>query len=308
MSDRPELAPPPPDTNEPANPGMLNFSDLEGLAQQAQATSSDVEEGQGDVNQEQFSTEPQPPDVQDKVATDIPNLVSELGFKSPEELKKSFKEQHATITRLSQERSNMSKEMEAFKQLVMSQMAQTQHSVMPQGQATDLNAELYKEIAPFVQQEVVNAVKMTTATNKIMSKRSENPEEFDDLKPYMIQIIQQNPHLEMMPDGLDQAYDKAKAYRDSYVRTQFNRVLGVDIDKLRAVLAGQEQTQGQGGNLSAALATAATVPTSTPGSNTPMSEKKIDYTSEIKKAQQSGDIDRVVQLTVMRDSRKTNKK
>jgi hypothetical protein len=301
-----KIAPPPPDSNEPANPGMPNFADLEALAEsQNKALSSQGLEGQGEET-ETPQPDGQPPEQDKDTSEPIDSLVGELGFKSPEELKKSFKEQHATITRLSQERANMTKEMEAIRQMVMAQMQQ--RTPMPQGQGEELNAQLYKEIAPFVQQEVAQAVKYTSTLNKVMAKRAENPEEFDDLHPYMVEIVKANPHLEMMPDGLSQAYERAKEFRNSYVRKNLASVLGVDVDKLKTLLESQgtPAPQQDQGNLSEAMAA-----TAVPGSSAPQqrgSEQKIDFASEIKKASEAGDIDKVTALSIARAQRQNAKK
>lgn len=294
----PEIAPPPPDTNEPANPGMPSFADVEAMAERDQALSSQVVEGQGEETSNTIPVN-EPPAQQDKEATDIQALVTELGFKSAEDLRKSYKEQHATITKLSQERSNMAREMEAIRQMAMSRMQTPQPAFQqPQGQGEAINAQLYKEIAPFVQQEVANAVKYNTTVSQVMAKRNANPEEFDELRPYMVQIVQANPHLEMMPDGIEQAYNKAKEYRDTYVRKNLSSVLGIDIDQLRSLLGSQGTPQQSTTALSDAMAATAVPTSSTAKGGVP--GQRVDYNSEIKKAQANNDIDKVVALTFAR--------
>lgn len=294
----PEIAPPPPDTNEPANPGMPSFADVEAMAERDQALSSQVVEGQGEETSNTIPVN-EPPAQQDKEATDIQALVTELGFKSAEDLRKSYKEQHATITKLSQERSNMAREMEAIRQMAMSRMQTPQPAFQqPQGQGEAINAQLYKEIAPFVQQEVANAVKYNTTVSQVMAKRNANPEEFDELRPYMVQIVQANPHLEMMPDGIEQVYSKAKEYRDTYVRKNLSSVLGIDIDQLRSLLGSQGTPQQSTTALSDAMAATAVPTSSTAKGGVP--GQRVDYNSEIKKAQANNDIDKVVALTFAR--------
>jgi hypothetical protein len=237
----------PQEVSQPEPAPMMKFSELEAMADQ-----------QADKGLEQVSDQ-QPPVEPVQVAEDpVQKALAESGFKSIEELVKSQKEGHATITKLSQERAALQRDMEAlaqFPQLLAQQVQQrqgqpTQPVQPPQGQPDSLTVELFKDMAPFVDQlieqrasqiasQVVDQkLTMRELGTRVNAKRAENPEEFDDLRPIMVGILKENPHYEAHPQGLDIIYDKAKQVRDSRIANITQKIFGADVpvDKIREAI------------------------------------------------------------------------
>ena len=284
---------PPMEAQQPEPQPMMKFSDLEAMTEQAQEDKGvNLEEGQNVAPVE--GQAPEDP---------VQKVLAETGFKSIEELVKSQKEGHATITKLSQERAQWQRDMEAlaqFPQMLATQM-QKQPPVQPtqpQGQPDSLTAELFKDMAPFVDQlvekramEIASNVvdqklTMRELSGKVVAKRAENPEEFDDLRPIMQNILKERPQYEAHPDGLNVVYEMAKQVRDNRIASLTSKLLGEDIplDKFREAIKlvmGGQQPQGQPPAQNTPPASpAAYVPPS--NANTPpMTQKPTNYDSEI---------------------------
>ena len=288
---------PPMEAQEPEPTPMMKFSDLETMVDQAKASEDKGEKldnGQG-----------QPP-VEGQAPEDpVVKALAETGFKSVDELVKSQKEGHATITKLSQERAALQRDLEAmaqFPQMLQQQMrtqpTQAQQLTQPQVQPDSLTVELFKDMAPFVAEmvrkqamEIADHVvdqklSMRELSSKVAAKRAENPEEFDDLRPIMQHVLQQNPHYEAHPDGLNAVYEKAKMMRDARLAKMTETLFGTDLplDKVReaikVVMAGQ-QPQAQPQQVGQTMADPSSyVPPA--GANTPpMNQKATNYDSEI---------------------------
>ena len=275
---------------------MMKFSELESMVAESKEAETDkgvnLEEGQG-----------QPP-VEGQAADDpVAKVLAETGFKSVEELVKSQKEGHATITKLSQERAALQRDMEAMAQFpqLLAQQIQGQRQAQPappQGQPDSLTAELFKDMAPFVDQLIAaraqeiasnvvdHKLSMRELGGKVASKRAENPEEFDELRPVMMSILKENPHYEAHPDGLNVVYDKAKEVRDSRIASLTSKIFGegVSVDKIREAL--RLVMEGQTGQAQVPPAQQAPVNPSSyvPPANAgtpPMVQKQQNFDSEI---------------------------
>lgn len=280
--------------SEPQQPPT--FGDLEKMIDDAKA--AEVDKGQQLEGQTPPPGEPAP---QDKV-DDLSRALEGTGFKSLDDLVKSQKEAHATVTRLSQEKSAILRDMAAlhqFKDMVLAQQGQAQ----PQGQAVkpgedpSIEDELLQAMAPKLQkiidQRLSDGLTYVKMAERISAKRSQNPEEFDELRPIMEQIVQKNPQLEMMPNGLDVLYENAKKVRDQRVEKlssmTFKRLMpDVPLDKiqeaLKAIISGQLPQQSQTASEVVAAAPnpqAGYVPPSSAG-QPPFTQKPIDYDAEIK--------------------------
>ena len=272
---------------------MMKFSDLEAMTTQAQEDKGvNLEEGQ-----------PQPLEPQGQAPEDpVQKALADTGFKSIDELVKSQKEGHATITKLSQERAQWQRDMEAlshFPQMLANQVQQQPPAPqVPQGQPDSLTAELFKDMAPFMEElvdkrlmertpQVVNhRLLMDKLEAKVIAKRKDNPEEFDDLRPIMQNILKERPQYEAHPDGLNMVYDLAKQVRDNRIANLTQKLLGEDIpldkfrEAIRLVMGGQQQQAPPPVQNTGQANPAAYVPPS--NANTPpMTQRPTNYDSEI---------------------------
>lgn len=280
---------PPMEAQQAEEPQMMKFSDLEAMTDKG----TNLEEGQMPP-QEPPGQAPEDP---------VMKALAESGFKSIDELVKSQKEGHATITKLSQERAALQRDMDAlaqFPQMLQAQMrTQPQpQPTPPQGQPDSLTAELFKDMAPFMDQlieqrasqiashVVDQKLSMRELGSKVNAKRSENPEEFDELRPIMQNILRERPQYEAHPDGLNVVYDMAKQVRDSRMASLTSKLLGDDIplDKFREavklVMSGQMGSTGPPQQTMQPVTPSSYVPPS--NANTPpMNQKQTNYDSEI---------------------------
>lgn len=280
---------PPMEAQQAEEPQMMKFSDLEAMTDKG----TQLAEGQS-----------QPPGTEQVAEDPVVKALAETGFKSIEELVKSQKEGHATITKLSQERAALQRDMDAlaqFPQMLQAQMRTqpTPQPTQPVGQPDSLTAELFKDMAPFMDQlieqravqiasnVVDQKLSMRELGSKVNSKRAENPEEFDELRPIMQNILRERPQYEAHPDGLNVVYDMAKQVRDNRMANLTSKLLGDDIpldkfrEAVRMVMNGQ-----MGNNPVPPQQTTQPVNPSTyvPPSNAntpPMNQKHTNYDSEI---------------------------
>ena len=278
---------------------MITFADLEKMVDENEKS---VASGQGPTIQES-TDQPVAPEqtAPDKPVDPLAEALSKKGFKTPEDLLKSYEEAHATITRLSQDRAKMAQDMDVLMQM-QNQMVQSQQAQQPQntGQG-DFNDELYKEIAPRVQAEaraqaqaILHEERMKF---KVQEKVQANPEEFQELNPIMLQLLQQYPQVGALPNGFEMVYEKAKEVRGQRVGRLLKSVFGnnVDMDKMREFFksGGAEATPppvSQETGLNQDVARAAYLPGSS--STSQQSQKPVDYNTQVQNLLQSPSIDR----------------
>lgn len=279
---------------------MMTFNQLETMVNEAKEAEPQPDKGEAVSGQ-------QPPDGQGQAEDPVSKVLADTGFKSVEELAKSQKEGHATITKLAQERAALQRDMEAlvaFPQMIMKQMqgqqTDPQHPVQPQGQADSLTAELYKDMAPFIQQDierraaeiasnvVEQKITMRELGSRVNAKRSENPEEFDELRPIMVNLLQNNPHYEAHPKGLEIVYDMAKHVRDQRIAKITSKIFGegVSVDKVREalqmVMGGQPPAPAAPNQQTAAPINPGAYVPPTGATTPPMTQRPKDYDHEIK--------------------------
>jgi hypothetical protein len=291
-----DTAPPLETTQEPQpDPNrMMTYTDLEN---QIKAT----EEAQAGQGQPQVSDQQVAPPSEDKSVDPFTDALQKKGIKTPEDLLKSYEEAHATITRLSQERAKMAQDMDVLMQMqnqfVQSQQAQPQ----VQGQG-DFNDELYKEIAPKVQAEarmqaqaILHEERMRA---KVESKVRENPEEFQELNPIMLKLLEQYPQVSALPNGFEMVYEKAREIRTQRVGKLLKNIFGpdVDMDKMREFFksGGGQSTQPpvqQEPAINQDVARAAYLPGSST-STSQHSQKPVDYDTQMRNLLQTGPQDR----------------
>lgn len=299
----------PPVEAQPEEQPMMKFAELEAMVEQQKA--EDQDKGL------EVSTGQEEPQAQPgQVAEDpIAKALTESGFKSVEELVKSQKEGHATITKLSQERAALQRDMEAmaaFPKMLQNAAQQGRSQAQPQppqGQPDSLTLELFKDMAPFVDQLVAaraEEIAGTVVEKKLFEKTQlqkeadlkKNDPEYDSVKPFMIHYLKNNPHIDVLPNAFEIAYPAAKKFREEYLRKQsenttnmaFSNLLpGVPVDKIKEAFKSfliQQGVTGQPGESQAPTQQAPQVnPTSyvpPAGANTPpMTQKSINYDSEI---------------------------
>jgi len=172
-------------------------------------------------------SQPQPPD-----ALSQDNFLETTGFKSFDEAAKSLKEGHATITKLSQEKSQLEGALQANYQ------QQQQPPVV--GQGGDFYEDPVANVERIVDRRLTGQMQTIQAQQAIERVRNENPDKFDALKPITQQVFAEKPHLNNMGEaGLRQAVEEAETRRKTYLEG-----LSDEIDALK------QQKQGQGGTLS----------------------------------------------------------
>ena len=277
------------------------FADLEKMVEDGKA----AEQG---ANSQPVSDQAQPPQSPEGQAPADPfsEALSKKGFKAPEDLLKSYEEAHATITKLSQERSRLAQDMEVLMQI---QNAYAQSNPQATQQTTDgqggFDEELYKEIAPKVRQDVAREVDQRVEAklheivlkSKVEQKMKENPEEFNDLNPIMLNLLKQYPQVGALPNGFEMVYEKAKEVRQNNVNRMVKGIFGkdIDMDKMRAFFASQQgqaqPTEPQTQTTNQDLARAAYLPAGSTIHAT-QNDKPIDYDSQIKGLMQNGKVTR----------------
>jgi hypothetical protein len=292
------------------------FADLEKMVEDGKAAEQGAES-------QPVSDQAQPPQSPEGQAPADPfsEALSKKGFKAPEDLLKSYEEAHATITKLSQERSKLAQDMEVLMQI---QNAYAQANPQATQQTTDgqggFDEELYKEIAPKVRQDVAREVDQRVEAklheivlkSKVEQKMKENPEEFNDLNPIMLNLLKQYPQVGALPNGFEMVYEKAKEVRQNNVNRMVKGIFGkdIDMDKMRAFFASQGQTDGQQtqtqpqpSTTNQDLARSAYLPTGSASSaNSQVTQKPEDYKAQIKsyldpnRKMQRDDPDKVLDL------------
>lgn len=299
------------------------FADLEKLVEEGQAAA-----GQGaDDQQLSDQTQPQQAQTPDGQAPADPfaEALTKKGFKAPEDLLKSYEEAHATITKLSQERSKLAQDMEVLMQIqnAYAQANQPGNVQTPDGQG-GFDEELYKEIAPKVRQDVAREVEQRVEAklheivlkSKVEQKMKENPEEFGNLNPIMLKLLAQYPQVGALPNGFEMVYEKAK---EVYNKNNRNLVASVEkpitesvLDKvtqmlksigLNVSLDAQDFKKQNESTTNQDLARSAYLPAGSASSaNSQVTQKPEDYKAQIKgyldpnRKMQRDDPDKVLDL------------
>jgi hypothetical protein len=289
-----ETAPPLETTQEQPDPNrMMTFTDLENQV----AADELAQAGQGQP--QQVSDQQVAPPVEDKPVDPFTDALQKKGIKTPEDLLKSYEEAHVTITRLFQERAKMAQDMDVLMQM-QNQFAQNQTAPAAEGQG-DFNDELYKEIAPKVQAEARAQAQAILQEERMRMKVTEmvkaNPEEFQELNPIMLKLLEQYPQVGALPNGPEMLYEKAKEVRTQRIGRLLKSVFGpeVDMDKMREFFksSGGQSTQPPVQNEPAVnqdVARAAYLPAGSSASQ--QTQKPVDYNTQIQNLIQSGPKDR----------------
>jgi len=272
---------------------MMTFTDLEN---QVKADEQALAAGQG---QQPTLTDQQAAPSEDKPVDSFTEALQKKGFKTPEDLLKSFEEAHATVTRLSQDKAKLAQDMDVLMQM-QNQFVQSQQSQPQANGQGDFNDELYKEIAPKVQAEaraqaqaILHEERMKL---KVQDKIRENPEEFQELNPIMLKLLEQYPQVGALPNGFEMVYEKAKEVRGQRVGRLLKSVFGgdVDMDKMREFFksggANATQPPAAEAGLNQDVAKAAYLPGTT--STSQSSQKPIDYQTQMQNLMQSGPTDK----------------
>jgi hypothetical protein len=230
---------------------------------------------------------PQAPQVAD------PNeFLNKTGFKSLDDAAKTLKEQHATITRLSQERKQYEQALQAMYQ---KPSATQEPTPSKGGQGTDFFDDPEGTVAKIADQiaerRVRETVQQLEAKQIIDRVKGENPARFEALRPIAQQIYVERPYLNTLgEEGLRQAMQEAENRRAQYLADlkaeQFPEQAndsGVSADlKEQAkaeVLSDMQRAQ------------AATIPQG--GVSRPISD---DIRQKMKEAQSKGDIDALLDM------------
>ena len=281
---------------------MPTFSDLERIAAESLEAGEKAQVPVEDKDEEQKGLEGQAPAVPDK--SDFQGKMQKHGFKSEEDLLKSFEEAHAKITRLSQSEAETRRQLDGLA-FQYNQAVNALQTKQGQGEVQG-NEALFQEVAPLVERMVNQKIQGIAANiefkenlKMVNAKKSQNPEEFNELVPIMAEIIKRNPHLDR-PDQLDTIYEQAREVRNTQASKLLSLALGsdVDMDKVREFFGKKKEGQGSGQQSQEDLK-AAFVPASASGGRS-VETKQRDWNAEIKKAQEAGDVSKVVDLTYRR--------
>jgi hypothetical protein len=295
----------PQEDQTPEQQPMATFADLEKIAEESRKAGEGQDEGSIEDKGSQDNEGAQvPPQGADK--DEFSAKLEKHGFKSTEDLLKSYENAHAKITQLSQSSAETKRQLDALG-YQYNQILQVMEQASKQGQVPPANQELFAEVAPLVEQmvnqkigQVQAAIDFKANKDAALSKRSKNPEEFDELLPIMTEVIRRNPHLNSA-DQLDTVYETAKQVRTQQIGKLLSTAFGpnVDMDKVRKFFSkdGTPEQSQQPANQDSLRA--AHIPPSQGGSGK-LPEGKNDYSSEIRKARDLGDVDNVVKLTLKR--------
>lgn len=149
-------------------------------------------------------------------AADPNDFLSKTGFKSLDDAAKTLKEQHATITRLSQERKQ-------YEQALQSMYQKPAADPTPvKGQGADFFDDPEGTVAKIADQiaerKVAEKVQQLEAKQIIDRVKSENPTRFEALRPLAQQIYIERPYLNTLgEEGLRQAMQEAENRRAQYL-------------------------------------------------------------------------------------------
>jgi hypothetical protein len=245
----------------------------------------------------QVQATPQPADAGGQVPAATPaapeapqDFLEKTGFKSLEDAAKTLKEQHATITRLSQERKQFEQALKA------SYVAPSQTPPAPSaGQGADFFDDPERSVMRIAEQiadrKVSEKVQQLEAKQIIERVRADNPQRFEALRPLASQIYIEKPYLNNLgEEGLRQAMEEAESRRRAY------------LADLKAELFADENTSGASQpDLKAQAkaevlsdiqrAQAATIPQG--GTSRPISD---DIKQKMKEAVSKGDVDSLLDM------------
>jgi hypothetical protein len=195
----------------------------------------------------------------------------------------------------------MAQDMDVLMQM-QNQFVQSQGTQPQANGQGDFNEELYKEIAPKVQAEARMQAQAILQEERMRSKVTEmvraNPEEFQELNPIMLKLLEQYPQVGALPNGPEMLYEKAKEIRTQRVGRLLKSVFGpeVDMDKMREFFksGGGQATQPpvqQESAVNQDVARAAYMPGSST-STSQHSQKPVDYDTQMRNLLQTGPQDR----------------
>ena len=227
------------------------------------------------------------------------DFLEKTGFKSLEDAAKTLKEQHATITRLSQERKQFEQALKA------SYVAPSQTPPAPSaGQGVDFFDDPEKSVMRIAEQiadrKVSEKVQQLEAKQIIERVRADNPQRFEALRPLASQIYIEKPYLNNLgEEGLRQAMEEAESRRKAY------------LADLKAELFADENQSGEPTDLKAQAkaevlseiqrAQAATIPQG--GTSRPISD---DIRQKMKEAVSKGDVDSLLDMKFQENKIITN--
>jgi len=130
---------------------------------------------------------------------------------------------------------------------------------------------------------------------KVQDKIKENPEEFQELNPIMLKLLEQYPQVGALPNGFEMVYEKAKEVRGQRVGRLLKSVFGpdADLDKMREFFKSSgtaSSPPAQEAGLNQDVAKAAYLPSA--GSASQNSQKPVDYQTQIQTLMQTGPTDK----------------
>lgn len=218
------------------------------------------------------------------------DFLAKTGFKSYEDAAKTLKEQHATITRLSQEKKQIEQALQATYQPA------TTAPPVKSGQGADFfddpEGSVIRLAEQIAERKVSEKVQQLEAKQIIDRVRLENPKRFEELRPIAHQVYMEKPYLNNLgEEGLRQAMEEAESRRKSYLAdlkaelfsTDDETTSGVPIDlKAQAkaeVLSEMQRAQG------------AMIPQG--GVSRPISD---DIKQKMQEATKKGDVDALLDL------------
>lgn len=147
------------------------------------------------------------------------DFLSKTGFKSLDDAAKTLKEQHATITRLSQERKQYEQALQA-----MTQQPAVSQPAPVKGQGPDFfddpEGSVMRIADQIAERKVQERFQQLEAKSIIDRVRSENPARFEELRPLAQQVYIEKPYLNNLGEqGLREAMQEAENRRASYINS-----------------------------------------------------------------------------------------
>lgn len=208
---------------------MKKEYDEEPLTGQLEDEMPPSDEGQGEKTEEE-SLSP------------FEELRRKKGFKTADDLADSYVQAERLISDLGEKNAKMLERLERLENLVKQGIV-SPRSYMPeenpQKEAPTEEDEFFvptpqkvKEVAKKAVKEVVEEYQKQLMMQRLTRVRMSDPETFDRLRPVMIQISQENPHLD-----IEEIFDEAKKREKDYIEKIKQNVMGgMSEEELKKVL------------------------------------------------------------------------
>ena len=215
---------------------------------------------------------------------------AKLGFKTWGDLEKSYKEGHATITRLSQAKSDLEKRVQEYDSLTLNAM-QNPPATDEIGQAVQVEIQ---------KREIAGVLSKVPPGNRAA------------VQQLMAQELAANPMIGNHPQAVQILFERAQKRAETAKEMFVKDIFGEDatVERIRELVTGKkgedQQMTGNNQTKSDRLAAAFTPDSGGSGKSTSQKSAEDRWRERQRKAQEEGDVDTVTEF-VFRDTSKIMK-